>query len=180
MLTRGQATLRAHTIVRQNVCVYCGTVVSPILWSNGNTRHLDHFIPILYIMKIEAYLPTLQIRNYLIPCCPQCNNLANGNVFECFRDKFDFVRSQLHIRHLGNEAVWSLTQNPASERLLPVRIPDAFASLIHPREKRCAGGNLVIPWPERDADGNWDCDRKRTIWLCSPRTHFSEKLKMAS
>jgi hypothetical protein len=123
---RELATLRHHSLIMQNRCVYCGAEVRPKLFDSGNTRHLDHFVPITRLITAREHFPRERFPNFLLPCCPICNNLLGSHVFASFRDKFDFVRAS---GQLGFKP-WSLSDNPRCAQLKSLAAPAEFLTLI--------------------------------------------------
>lgn len=91
---RRTATLIDHAIVPGLACVYCSAPVSPRLSRAGQTRNLDHFIPVLALATARHYRPELRLPNWLLPCCPRCNNVANAYLFMTIEEKHSFVCDQ--------------------------------------------------------------------------------------
>src|SRR5262249_52442477 len=94
---RRRATAQDHICVLQDRCVYCGTSdIRLRYFRSGRTAYLDHFVPVEIVIRARE-VPSLRLPNFLLPCCPTCNNLAGQYLFSSFLDKFDFVQWKLSV-----------------------------------------------------------------------------------
>jgi hypothetical protein len=127
-----QATSQDHTLIRQEQCVYCGAAVKPHCGSSGVTRHLDHFLPIRELEIVRRHYPDMSITNWLLPCCPRCNNLAKGLVFFTFPNKFDFVQWGME-----KPTAWSIWHNPCHKKIEAVAVSEEFKSVVNSYDDDC-------------------------------------------
>jgi hypothetical protein len=170
-------TVLDHMLIEQPLCVYCGTdEILPRLYASGNTRNLDHFVPIQIVMRAREYYrkqatggnEEYRIQNYLLPCCRRCNSKLGQLFFDTFDDKFSYIRAMTptvvgSAPPAWGERRWNLTDNPAHGHLASVRASVALTSLINPlAEISWASDHYVIICPQFCA-GIWntgqDCER---------------------
>jgi hypothetical protein len=161
-----RATTVDHSVILQELCVYCGAPVDPRRRQDGSTRHLDHLIPIRPLEIARRHHPSLDLRNWLLPCCRACNMIAGGCIFLTFADKFDFVRAYQH-----SNAEWQITDNPRNIELLPLRVTEDFRSLLRPMNDEFREGQYIV----KSDDNIWDRNIKRMIPLCNSVIPFTEK-----
>lgn len=164
-----RATRIAHTELHQSMCVYCGTPVAPRRSPNGITHSLDHFIPIRELEIARRRHPLLHLPNWLLPCCPTCNQIASGYVFLTFQQKFDFVRSRQR-----NKTSWQVGNNPRAAALSQLTVNADFRSIIVPVDDNLAARRIIY-CPERDLNGTLWVITQRVIPLCSSEILFSER-----
>lgn len=88
-------------------CLFCGTLINPRVYSNGRTRHVDHYIPLCIIALISRFRPDLYIPNVLLPCCIRCNNFASSYLFWSVNDKRDYVQSRTGIAYKVEDSLLS-------------------------------------------------------------------------
>src|SRR6516165_9882793 len=86
---RREATVLDTVIFDQAICIYCGFPVKWHYTAAGDTRHLDHFIPVEIIVRARQHWPQQKFDNWLLPCCPTCNNILNAAYFSTFCDRGD-------------------------------------------------------------------------------------------
>jgi hypothetical protein len=172
-----QETVLDHALIEQPLCVYCGTdEILPRLYASGNTRNLDHFVPIQIVMRAREYYrkqatggcEEYRIQNHLLPCCRRCNTELGQLFFNSFEEKSSYMRAMIppaagSAPPAWRERPWSLTDNPAHVRLASVRASAALTSLIKPLSQiRWASDHYVIICPQFCA-GIWntgqDCER---------------------
>jgi hypothetical protein len=122
-LMRQHLTRNGYALIEQRRCVYCGNHQIKPFWcrSSGRTVNLDHFIPLIVLIKAW---PTI-IPNFLLRSCSRCNNRLNYQLFATFVDKFHYIRMKLQPQ-------WSLTDNPAFPQLINIEIPDELITMIRP------------------------------------------------
>jgi hypothetical protein len=167
---RRAATLIDHRVIKQPCCVYCGNAgISPRLYPSGDTRHLDHFMPIEIVARARHYNASARIMNWVLPCCLKCNLHLGQLFFSTFADKFDYLRERkarlLSIDCLGAplqwQRPWTMPNNPASARLASIKAPAAIGSMIGPIE--APGYVIICP---RKGETHWatgqDCERTLT------------------
>jgi hypothetical protein len=153
-LRRLQATAQDHIYIDQPRCVYCGAdSIRPLFQPSGRTRHLDHFIPVEIVIRVRQRSPLSRIPNWLLPCCPRCNNIAGQYLFSSFGDKFNFVQSRL--RH---QALWRLTDNPRQDQLKTVRVSKEVLDAIKPMDQ-FRRVDYIILLPHRLTNGLWDASQ---------------------
>jgi len=166
-----RATTVEHSVILQELCVYCGALVGPRKRQDGSTRHLDHLIPIRPLEIARRHHPSLDLPNWLLPCCRACNMIAGGYVFFTFAAKFDFVRA---YRHSNTE--WQITDNPRCDELLPLTVTEDFRSLLRPVNEEFREDQHIVYCPQREGDDNiWERNIKRMIPLCNSVIPFTEK-----
>jgi hypothetical protein len=161
---RNAASLIAHDLIPGEQCLYCHTVVRPKISRNGATRHLDHFIPLSILSKARTHKP---FSNWLIPCCPSCNNLANGYGFLTFTDKHDFLCGVKNLSDIAPEA------------LAYIRIPDDMLTLFKPIEYLRLSDSIVSFLIRRSSkrDTVWRIDERAIT--CGPMIRFMDQSKTA-
>jgi hypothetical protein len=168
-LLHQRATRVEHTEFLQSICVFCGAPVVPCKKPSGKTYHLDHFIPIRELEIARRRHPFLHLPNWLLPCCPTCNQIATGYVFLTFQQKFDFVQSRQRSR-----SNWQIYNNPLAAELSELIVSEDFRSII-----LSVGENLlarrIIYCPERDLHDNLWIITERMIPLCSSKIPFSRR-----
>jgi hypothetical protein len=165
-LLHQRATRIEHTEFLQSVCVFCGAPVAPCTKPSGKTYHLDHFIPIRELEIARRRHPLLHLPNWLLPCCPRCNQIASGYVFLAFQRKFDFVQSRQR-----SKTNWQISDNPLAAELSELVVCMDFRSIILPVNENL--GRRIICCPERDLHDNLWIITKRMIPLCSSEIPFS-------
>jgi hypothetical protein len=146
---RNRATLRDHSLILQQLCVYCGSSVSPKLFRSGNVKHLDHFVPIKHVITARRHYPAEQFANFLLPSCPVCNNFLGSYFFASFADKFDFLRA---IRR-HNSPPWRMTDNPSYDRLKSIVAPSELLSIIKSMDDFRADVGDIVLCPQRLENG---------------------------
>jgi hypothetical protein len=146
---RCAATALQHVVIERNACVYCGDhSIKPVRQSNGNTRHLDHFVPVHVIAKARELHPTRQFPNWLLPCCPHCNVSLGRYYFETFTDKFEFICDRR-----GSVRQWP------NEQLRAIEAPDQLRAIIKPMNF-FQSHDYIIQCPFRSAKGVWITDQR--------------------
>jgi hypothetical protein len=141
-----RATTVEHSVILQGACVYCGTTVGPRKRQDGSTRHLDHLIPIRPLEIARRHHPSLDLPNWLLPCCRACNMTAGGYVFLTFADKFDFVRAYQH-----SHTEWKITDNPRCDELLSLTVAEDFRSLLRPVNDEYRESSMLFVAPSERA-----------------------------
>jgi hypothetical protein len=166
-----------HVLIEQPQCVYCGIYeIAPRLDASGNTRNLDHFVPIKIVMLAREYYrkqaafrsEKFQIQNYLLPCCRSCNINLGQLFFSSFEKKFNYMQSVIGSSAgtaplAWRKQRWNFADNPAHVHLASVRAPAALTSLIKPMaDISWASENYIIICP-RFCESVWktgqDCER---------------------
>jgi hypothetical protein len=162
-LSSRRETLIDHTVIRQRECAYCGTLLSsnPSVKHSGDTRYLDHFIPISILAVARQFCWPMRISNYLIPCCQSCNNLAGPNLFKSFVEKFNYVKSSLI-------SDWQLRDNPQYIELAAIRTPQTLLSMIRPIEELTSVNEFIIRCPRQVRQGIWDASQLTEAILRAP------------
>jgi hypothetical protein len=170
---RREATVLDTVIFDQAVCVYCG---SPVKWcytAAGDTRHLDHFVPVEIIVRARQHWPQQKFANWLLPCCPTCNNILNVTYFATLCDRADFVRWKLRLRGTA-------IRSPETSELASLNVPKELQSLVRPMSEFRYGRDDIILAPVRLANGDWSTDQRlaeRALIGCSSPITSSEQLK---
>src|SRR5271166_4224470 len=115
------------------LCVYCGATVNPRMTASGWTRNLDHFIPVEIIIRAREAFPRRRFPNWLLPCCPVCNNLVGQLFFAAFREKFAFLQWKLGRQHAS-----------CPQTLRALAVPAALADIVRPMAEYRAGDYLIL------------------------------------
>jgi|SRR6516225_8261112 hypothetical protein len=133
------------------------------LHSRGRHGHLDHFIPVEIIVRARQHWPQQKFDNWLLPCCPTCNNILNAAYFSTFCDRGDFVQWKLRQRGVA-------IKSPASRELASLRVPESLQSLIRPITEYRYARDYIVLAPVRLASGDWSTDQRlaeRALKGCS-------------
>jgi hypothetical protein len=166
-LLHQRATTIAHTELPQRACVYCGKPVASRRSPRGATHSLDHFIPIRELEIARRRHPQLYLPNWLLPCCPTCNQIASGYVFLTFRQKFDFVKSRQH-----SKTNWKMDNNRRALELSELTVNSDFRSIIFPIDENLTARRIIY-CPERGINDNLWVIIERMIPLCNSEMPFS-------
>jgi hypothetical protein len=151
---RCAATMLRHVVIDHAGCVYCGDVsIEPLLTGDGNTRHLDHFVPVHIIAKARQLHPKWRFPNWLLPCCPRCNVLLGRYYFDTFTDKFEFLLARLK----------NMEQRPR-EQLRSIEAPEELRTIIRSMEF-FQSDDYIIQRPFRSAKGAWIADQRAEQFL---------------
>jgi hypothetical protein len=169
---RRQTTRFAHTVIEQDHCVFCGSRrIKSRLFASGHTLNLDHFIPaeiVTFARQGGAEIP-----NFLLPCCPLCNNCCGQYFFASFVEKFAYVQSRRNVKR-------RLDDNSQCDKLTGVAAPKELLGMIFPIQELPARGGYVIIWPYRLETGSWDISqRAEKVLQWRPTTPCSVSSAMA-
>jgi hypothetical protein len=175
---RRRATAQDHVCVLQDRCVYCGTSdIRPRYFSSGRTAYLDHFVPVEIVIRAREMPSLVRLRNFLLPCCPICNNLAGQYLFSSFCDKFDFLRWKLSAR---SRSTWSFSDNSKADFLKCISAAPELLSNIKTRDELDSENGYTILCPQRLRSRGWDASQNAERVLCSRQTPFTALSRMAS
>jgi hypothetical protein len=175
---RRRATAQDHIWVLRERCVYCGTKdVRPRYFASGRTAYLDHFVPVEIVIRAREVPWLLRLQNFLLPCCPICNNLAGQYLFSSFCEKFDFVQWKLSVRAA---CLWSPFDNPQADFLQRIAVAPQLFSVIKIWNELDADNGYTILCPQRLRSGGWDASQNTERVLCSRQTPFTASSRMAS
>jgi hypothetical protein len=161
-----QTSLIDHVILDQATCVYCGAAVDWCCGVTGRTRHLDHFIPVYIMARARQSWPQREFFNWLLPCCPTCNNQLNAHYFATFRDRYDFV----HWRLEQHNAAAAPRRIPRDHPLASLHVPEALQAIVRPMTEYRSGRDFIILAPARLASGDWSTEQslaERALVGCS-------------
>jgi hypothetical protein len=159
---RKEATVLDHVIFDQETCIYCSAAIDWRFGRTGRTGHLDHFIPIEIIARARRGWPRQRFGNWLLPCCPTCNNLLGQYLFSTLRDRVDFVQWRL-----GRSVRGLCAQHPLAS--LPA--PEALQSIIRPMTEFRYGRDYIVVTPRRLFSGDCSIEQhlaERALICCSP------------
>jgi hypothetical protein len=153
---RARETIIDHVIFDAADCVYCG---APVRWrcsAAGNTRHLDHFIPVSIFARARLQLPGLY--NWLLPCCPQCNGALGQCLFFTFAERTAFVGWKRNA-----------TVSLHYDALAHLSAPKALQALVRPMTEYRLDRDYIALAPFRLASGDWSIGQsaERALAGCS-------------
>jgi hypothetical protein len=175
---RRRATAQDHVCVLQEPCVYCGTSdIRPRYFPSGRTGYLDHFVPVEILIRAREVPSLLRMENFLLPCCPICNNLAGQYFFASFFDKFDFVRWKLSLRTAN---LWRFSDNPKADFLQRISAAPELLSNIKTRDELDSENGYTVVCPQQLRSGGWNASQNAERVLCSRQIPFMASSRMAS